>query len=127
MDDTLDHQTLAKFTSIENMHSFSTLTPDVLLSDGAKYVADRGGAYWLMDKIALHQVINDEYHIEEFQHWTLWVDNAFMGKLECEDGNENIIFREFIDYVYFPLRVLDLYATKWGKKTLIMLPGEYGD
>ncbi len=33
---------------------FSPLFPNVVLTDGAKYLADECGAYWLMDMIASH-------------------------------------------------------------------------
>jgi len=125
MEESLDRDDLAKFDNTERLHEFSTLTPNVLLTDGAKYVADHGGAYWLMDIIAQNQMLNEDYLVESFQHWTLTVDNAFLGKVECEDGNNNIIFRKYIEYTAFPLRSIDLYAIHVKPRIIIMLPGEY--
>jgi hypothetical protein len=40
---------------------------DVLFTDGAKYVADQAGAYWLLDEIA--QRSSKSVAGEAFQHW----------------------------------------------------------
>src|SRR5216684_681209 len=46
---------------------------NVLFTDGAKYVADQGGAYWLLDEIALAQRGQPRVAAEEFQVWRLSV------------------------------------------------------
>ena len=54
----LDQAVLAGFSGTEEYHRYSPLFRRMLLTDGAKYVADNGGghgAYWLMDAIASHQ------------------------------------------------------------------------
>ena len=122
----IDKETLAKFNSTENLHTFSTLTPNVLLTDGAKYLADRGGCHWLMEIIGLHQNINQEYNIESFQVWTLTVREDSSAVVECFDGPRNQIYRQFVEYTEFPLRSVDLYAVHVEHRILIMLPGEYG-
>ncbi len=43
---------IGHFTGTCGYCRYSQLFPDVLLTDGAKYVADTAGAYWLMDLIA---------------------------------------------------------------------------
>jgi len=126
MDDSLYPDDLARFNSTENLHAFSTLTPNVLLSDGAKYLAERGSAYWLMDIIGLFQDINKPYNVEFFQHWELTVRMDSTAVLLCFDGPRNQIFRQYFDYTEFPLRKLDLYAVQVEERILIMLPGEYG-
>lgn len=126
MDGSLDRETLAKFNSTENLHEFSTLTPNVLLTDGTKYLAERAGAYWLMDIIGLFQDINAEYNIELFQLWTLTVREDSTAVLLCFDGPRNQIFRQYFDYTEFPLRKIDLYAVHVEHRIIIMLPGEYG-
>jgi hypothetical protein len=48
---TLTKSDLSQFTGSEQWYRHG-LVRDVLFTDGAKYVADAGGAYWLIDKIA---------------------------------------------------------------------------
>ena len=45
---------LAQFTGSEQWYRHR-IVRDVLFTDGAKYVADAGGAYWLLDEIAFAQ------------------------------------------------------------------------
>ena len=42
----------------------------VLFTEGAKYIADRAGAYWVLDEIAISQG-NARVAAEEFQVWKL--------------------------------------------------------
>jgi hypothetical protein len=42
---------LRQFTGSENWYRHG-INRNVLFTDGAKYVADEGGAYWLLDAIA---------------------------------------------------------------------------
>lgn len=50
----LDFEYLRRFTGLETWHRHS-LNPTVLYTDGAKHVAERADAYWLLDEIALAQ------------------------------------------------------------------------
>ena len=43
------------------------LVASILFTDGAKYVADQGGAYWLLDEIALAQRYEKAVAAETFQ------------------------------------------------------------
>jgi len=122
----VDREILAKFTSTENLHEFSTLVTNVLLTDGTKYLADHAGCHWLMEIIGLHQNINREYHIESFQLWTLTVREDSTAVVECFDGPRNQIYRHFVEYTEFPLRSIDLYAVQVEHRIIIMLPTEYG-
>ena len=45
---------LRQFTGTETWHRHAFMRK-VLYSDGAKYVAEKGGAYWLLDDIAFAQ------------------------------------------------------------------------
>lgn len=47
------------------------LNRSVLFTEGAKYVADQAGAYWLLDEIALAQQYVRTVRAEEFQVWKL--------------------------------------------------------
>jgi hypothetical protein len=61
---------LRQFTGTENYYRHA-LNPKILFTDGAKYVADRGGAYWLLDLIALAQRYEKRLSRQPFQVWAL--------------------------------------------------------
>ena len=50
----LNKSDLAQFTGTEQWYRHA-INRAVLYTDGAKYVADTAGAYWLLDEIALIQ------------------------------------------------------------------------
>ncbi len=96
--------------------------PNVLFTDGAKYVADAGGAYWLLDEIALAQRYEKAVAAEEFQLWKLAVNlDQHTGVLTCDDGNGNIVGTKRIPFTDFPLQEISLYFCN----NTILLPSEY--
>ena len=93
----------------------------MLFTDGAKHVADAGGAYWLLDEIVLAQRYQKKVAAEEFQSWTLAVDLArHTATLTCDDGNGNSVFTKAIEYTDFPLERVNL----WVENNTIYLPSE---
>lgn len=111
---------LRQFTGSEHWYRHG-LVRSVLFTDGAKYVADKGGAYWLLDTIAFAQKGEPKVAAEEFQFWTLTVRPNQTGTLTCDDGNGNIVFTLELDYTDFPLDEVKLYFTD----NTILLPSEY--
>ncbi len=111
---------LAQFTGTEKWYLHSVFTK-VLYTDGIKYVADKAGAYWLIDYIAFAQQ-NPKIATEEFQVWKLHVNLAeTTAVICCEDGNYNLVHEETLDYTDFPLEFLDIFFTN----NVIHLPSEY--
>ena len=93
----------------------------VLFTDGAKHVADAGGAYWLLDEIALAQRYQRKVAAEAFQSWTLTVDlTSQTATLICVDVNGNAVFTKAIEYTDFPLESVNL----WFENNTIYLPSE---
>jgi len=88
---------LFQFTGTECYHRWSPLFPSMILTGGAKFVADNGGtsgAYWLFDAIASHQpkALKNE-RLREMQFWKLIVtekDGRKSGVLTCraDSGEE---------------------------------------
>jgi adenine specific DNA methylase Mod len=110
---------LANFTGSENWYRH--WLGKSLYTDGAKYVADQAGAYWLIDEIVTNQT-RPKIKAEEFQVWTLKVDlEKHKGVLTCDDGNGNVVFTKRIDYTDFPLPEIKFYCTN----DTILLPSEY--
>jgi hypothetical protein len=97
------------------------LNRDVLFTDGAKHVADHGGAYWLLDIIALEQRFNSAMAAEEFQVWTLKVDlDRQTGVVTCGNGDGFILFEKPIACTDFPIPEITL----WFENRTIYLPSE---
>jgi hypothetical protein len=94
---------------------------NVLYTDGAQHVAEHGGAYWLLDEIAIIQPYNKAVAAEEFQVWKLAVRPDRTATLTCDDGNGNIVFTKEIEHTDFPLDEIKLYFAN----NVIHLPSEY--
>jgi hypothetical protein len=116
---TLQKADLAQFTGSEQWFRHA-LVRSVLFTDGAKHVADAGGAYWLLDEIALAQRYKKRVAAEEFQNWTLKVKDDNTARLTCDDGNGNIVFSKRIPFTDFPLPEISLYFCN----STILLPSE---
>jgi hypothetical protein len=93
---TLNKNELAQFTGSENWYRHG-INRNVLYTDGARHVADHGGAYWLLDEIAIIQPYNKAVAAEEFQVWNLAVRHDRTATLTCDDGNGNIVFTKEIE------------------------------
>ena len=115
----LNQAHLMQFTGSENWYRHP-LVRSVLFTDGAKYVADEGGAYWLLDEIALAQRFNKGLAGEEFQVWKLTVKPDHTAILEVEDGNSRVIFSKPIPFTDFPHEGIEL----WFENNTIYLPSE---
>ena len=90
------------------------LNLNVTYTDGAKYVAEKAGAYWLLDLMALNP------YKSNFQCWKLSVkDNV--GIINIEDGDENPIADKTIEYTDFPSPGITL----WLIDNVILVPSEY--
>jgi hypothetical protein len=120
MTKTLDKADLRQFTGTEQWYRHG-LNRKVLFTDGVKYVADQGGAYWLIDEIAIIQPYNKRVAAEEFQVWKLVVRPDQTATLTCSDGNGNTVFTKPIEYTDFPLNEITFYFCN----DVIHLPSEY--
>ena len=83
---------LRQFTGSENWYRHG-INRDVTFTDGAKFVADEGGAYWLLDTIAICQVHEKRVSGEGFQLWKLKVNEDRTASLECSDGGGHVSLR----------------------------------
>ena len=115
----LSQADLRHFTGSEHWYRHA-LNRNILFTDGAKYVADEGGAYWLLDAIALSQITNKRIAAEEFQVWKLVVQPDRTGTLTCEDGNYNLVHTQQLDFTDFPAPEVTL----WFENNTIYLPSE---
>ena len=105
---TLTAKNLLQFSGSENWYRHS-LNRKVLYTDGAQYLAEQGGAYWLLDSIAIAQAHVKAVKAEEFQVWTLKVNSDSTALLTCDDGNNRIVYKQSIPFTDFPLPEVKLY------------------
>ena len=117
---TLSEVQLRQFTGSENWYRHG-INRSVLFTDGAKYVADQGGAYWLLDIIAIAQQHDKGVSAEEFQVWKLLVGKDRSATVLCEDGNDKVVYSQPIPFTDFPLEKITLYFAN----NVIHLPSEY--
>lgn len=115
---------LRQFIGSITFTRYSPLFPNVVLTEGAEYLADECGAYWLMDMIASHlpSLPVDEY-------WgvvILTVDNG-KGLFTLADDSPatKVYAMQGINYTDFPLDEIKLYVSYDGEFWCVMLPSEY--
>ena len=120
MTKTLTRADLRQFTGSEHWYRHA-IVKRIVYTDGAKHVADAGGAYWLLDEIALAQQYCKDVAAEHFQVWKLVLGEGHSAKLTCEDGNNNTVFTKPIEFTDFPLGEITL----WFTDNTILLPSEY--
>lgn len=117
---TLTSRDLEQFTGSDNWYRHG-INRRVLYTDGARHVAETGGAYWLLDAIAICQKHVSAVAAEEFQVWKLSVMPDRTATLVCEDGNGNAVYLQTIESTDFPLDEVTL----WFADDVIYLPSEH--
>lgn len=116
---------LRQFTGSSTFTKFSPLFPNVVLTEGAEYLADECGAYWLMDMIASH--IPSVPKDETFTIAQLTVNpmNKAFFTLADDSPATKIYANQSISYTDFPLDEVKLYVIREGDEWVILLPSEY--
>ncbi len=114
---TLTQNDLDMFNGTENWykHTLSGYT----YTDGVKYLADKAGAYWLIDKILLTTRYTKK--LQECGTWILYVNEDKTAVLECGDGNGNSLYKEKLEFTDFPLSKVEI----WFVTDVLLLPSEY--
>lgn len=122
MNDTqLTSADLCQFTGTENYFRHFT---GLRYTDGVRFLAERGGAFWLIDAIASYQgerAIRGNARLQDFQLWKLVVtDNTAVLTLREDSDCPNII-EQHIEFTDFPLSEVALYVCNG----VLLLPSEY--
>ena len=120
MSDKLTQTDLNQFTGSETWYRHG-INRTVSYTDGAKFLADKGGAYWLLDIIAIAQAHTKAVAAEEFQVWTLRVNPDDSAVVTCDDGDGKIVYTQKIPFTDFPLHEVKIYFANH----VIHLPSEY--
>ncbi len=118
---------LHSFTGTEQYHRFSPLFNAVVLTDGAKYLADEAGAYWLMDMIASHlgAVPSQENFVIALLTKEGVNEPGALFTLQDDIPPNNIWAEQDIEYTDFPLDEIKLYVVDSEVGWVVMLPSEY--
>jgi hypothetical protein len=112
---------LAYFTGTEQYHRYSIISK-LVLTDGAKYLADKAGAYWLMDIISSYQPqCQKDEMLRDFQLWTLNVNEDNSATIKCERDTNDVAITQDIPFTDFPLKEIKLYCIN----NVILLTSEY--
>ena len=91
----------------------------LLYTDGIKYLAEKAGAYWLIDLMGSYQ-----YRLKNvpFQIWALKVNNDRTAVVTCrEDTDEPVIVEQKLEYTDFPLKTFECYCIDG----VLLLKSEY--
>ena len=112
-------ESLAQFTGTERYYRINR---KCVITDGAKYLAEAAGAYWLMDAAAsyLPELGTDDWFV-----LVRLVVNGSKAMLTLEDGNGSIRVQQDIGYTDFPLPDQIIYACWDTEHWVLMLPSEY--
>jgi hypothetical protein len=117
----LDREDLIQFAGGTSHYYRHGLNRKILFTDGAKHVADEGGAYWLLDIIAISQLHDKRLRRQPFQVWGLAVQPDSWATLTVEDGNFNVLLTQRIAFTDFP----GAGITLWFSNNVIYLPVEH--
>ena len=114
---------LAHFTGTTAYVRYRQGGRTLLLTDGAKYVAEKAGAYWLMDIIALNcrdwLLEGNGFCVVELRV------TGYEGRLRVEDGNGGLIHDQLIEFTDFPEPGLAFFLQPYMDEPVLMLKSEY--
>src|SRR5271155_3607788 len=106
---TLTRDDLDQFIGSEQLFRHG-LSRKHLYTQGAQFVAERAGAYWLLDKIALHG--SPAIAREDFQVWKLNVHPNQTATLTTGNGDNDILKTEELPFTDFLLSEITLWAVR---------------
>lgn len=109
---------LSQFTGTEQWYR-NPLFRNYVYTDGVKYLAEKAGAYWLIDYIFSNQ-LTPKIRKEEFQNWKVKTNNN-SAIIRVEDGRDNLIQKFKLEYTDFPFEEFNL----WFTDNTLLLPSEY--
>lgn len=110
------------------------LNPRVIYTPGVKHLAERAGAYWLIDAIAswigsppFTQAIAHDERIGSLHFWKLQVDEAERTAVlaAVPDAGEPSFITQSIPFTDFPLESIDVWAGFDGRHWTLYLPSEH--
>lgn len=97
--------------------------PQLLLTDGTKWVADEAEAYWLVADIpwSIAKMIRKK----DWGTVILTVNEDKSATVTVDDGNGHEYYRQKIEYTDFPVNSFKFWAIYDGTNIVCLLPSEY--
>jgi len=112
---------LSYFTGTEQYYE-NPMFPDVRYTSGVRHLAQRAGAYWLIDAICSHIPTANRQIGDRFQVWTLEVGDDKSALLECRaDSDKPVVVSQSIEHTDFPLKTIAI----WAESGVLLLPSEH--
>ncbi|MBI4454762.1 MAG: hypothetical protein HY644_02565 [Acidobacteria bacterium] len=91
----------------------------LLYTDGVKYLAEKAGAYWLIDLVGSYQ---PRLRMVPFQIWRVEAHDDRSGLVQMvEDTNMPVLVEQRLPYTDFPLKRFEFYYVDG----VMMLKSEY--
>lgn len=110
---------LSQFTGTENYYR---VMPRLVITDGVQYLANQANMYWLVSAIYSYlttQPIRSGFVVARL------TASGKTADLVLDDGNDQVIAKQAIDYTDFPLGEVTIYCSYQGKTWVLLLPSEY--
>ncbi len=101
------NSTLPYFTGTSQYYLCSTPFGSIVLTDGSRYIRDKGKANWLIEIIISYQ---KQLAIYQFQNWKLKVKEDKTAVVYATDGNDNLLVSQAVEYTDFPLNSFTIYV-----------------
>lgn len=108
------------------------LNPEVIYTEGVRFLAEQAEAFWLIDTIAsyfgsplMRRAITEDPRLADLQFWTLTV-LGLVGELTMEaDQGVPPAIRQEIPFTDFPLPIVRVWAGFNGEGWALYLPSEH--
>jgi hypothetical protein len=110
---------LSQFTGTQNYYR---VMPRLVITDGVRYLVNQANSYWLVSTIYSHLVTRSVY--SDFVVAQLTVSGK-TADVVLDDGNDQIIAKQAIEYTDFPLDEISIYCSYQEKNWVLLLPSEY--
>ncbi len=109
---------LAHFTG--DLDRYRHWTRKLIYTPGIHHLAERAGAFWLIDLIASWQ-LHPKVRRAPFQVWKLDVRPDHTAIAIATDGGDTILASQAIEFTDFPLPTISV----WLEDGTLLLPGEH--
>ncbi|MBN9485254.1 MAG: hypothetical protein BGO70_02240 [Bacteroidetes bacterium 43-93] len=106
---------LKEFTGTENYYQYMF---GMLITDGVKTLCERFECWWFLDIVCSYQPVLKQ---EDFQAWSLGVNEDGSAVVICTDGNDRILKTQDIPFTDFKAKE----STVWCVMGVVLLPSEY--
>tara|TARA_R110002072_G_scaffold295396_1_gene466342 strand:+ start:16935 stop:17336 length:402 start_codon:yes stop_codon:yes gene_type:complete len=104
----------------------------VIYTPGVRFVAEQGGAYWLIDELAftitggeIQRAGRSDPRILELHFWRLDVNNNSATLTARADSDVAPFYTKEIPFTDFPLDQIDIWAAFDGEHWTLYLPSEH--